>query len=168
MNTMMLGLYIEALHRWMGPTKRVMADGATFVRERTNPETGQPYQIEVPDSLGVLATMESGARVSYRVSTVTPAPAGQNGVSIYGSRGTLHWLAGDRMTFTPLGGEAQPVEPDPGTAGDWRVEADFIDSIRDGKPVELTNFEDGVLYMRVTEAIARSRTEGRAFDIDEV
>ncbi len=64
--------------------------------------------------------------------------------------------------------EAQPLEPDPGTAGEWRVEADFIDSIRLGAPVTLTNFEDGLLYMRVTEAVTRSRLEGRAVDIATV
>lgn len=167
-NTMTLGLYVEAIHRWLGPTKRVIADGATFLAERTNPDDGQPYQIEVPDSLGILATMESGARVSYRVSTVTGSPAAPNGVSLYGSKGTLHWLAGDRMTFAPLGDDQQPLEPDAGTAGEWRVEQDFIDSIREGKPVELTSFEDGVHYMRMTEAVARSRAEGRAIEIAQV
>ena len=167
-NTMTLGLYVEAVHRWLGPTKRVMADGEVFLGERTNPDNGQPYQIQVPDSLGILATMESGARVSYRVSAVTHSPAAPNGVSLYGSKGTLHWQAGDRMTFAALGEEPQPLEPDPGTAGDWRVEQDFVDSIREGKPVELTSFEDGVLYMRVTEAVARSRAEGRAVEIAEV
>lgn len=167
-NTMTLGLYIEAVHRWLGPTKRVLADGAVWVTERIDPETGKPHAIDVPDSLGVLAVMESGARVDYRVSAVTHAPAGPNGVSVYGSKGTLHWQAGDRMTLALAGGEAQTLEPDPGTAGEWRVEADFIDSIRNGTPVTLTNFEDGLLYMRVTEAIARSRLEGRAVDIATV
>jgi predicted dehydrogenase len=167
-NTMTFGLYLEALHRWLGPTKRVMADGHVFITERIDAETGKPHTIDVPDSLGVLAVMESGTRVSYRVSAVTASPAAANGVSLYGTRATLHWLAGERMTLVPLGGEAQAVEPDPGTAGDWRVEADFVDSIRDGAPVILTNFEDGLLYMRVTEAVTRSRLEGRAVDIAEV
>ncbi|MCK9486367.1 MAG: Gfo/Idh/MocA family oxidoreductase [Dehalococcoidia bacterium] len=168
MNTMMMGLYIEALHRWLGPTARVMADGATWVKERTDPETGQPFAIQVPDSLGILARMENGARVDYRLSSVAHAPANPNGVSIHGSKGTLHWQMGDRMAFAPMGQEAQPLDPDPGTAGEWRVEQDFVDSIRDGKPVELTSFEDGLLYMRVTEAVYRSRTEGRAVDIADV
>ncbi len=167
-NTMTMGLYIEAVHRWLGPTTRVLADGAIWVTERIDPETGQPHAIDVPDSLGVLAVMESGARVDYRVSAVTHAPAGANGISVYGSKGTLHWQAGDRMTLAPAGGEPQPIEPDLGTAGEWRVEADFIDSIRLGTPVTLTNFEDGLLYMRVTEAITRSRLAGRAVDIAEV
>lgn len=167
-NIMTLGLYIEALHRWLGPTKRVMADGETFLKQRINPDDGLPYQVQVPDSLGILATMESGAKVSYRVSAVTHAPSAPNGVSIYGSGGTLHWQPGDRMTFARLGEDPRPLEPDAGTAGEWRVEEDFIDSIREGKPVELTSFEDGVLYMRVTEAVARSRVEGRAVEIAEV
>ncbi len=168
MNTMMMGLYIEALHRWLGPTRRVMADGKTWVTERTDQETGQPFHIEVPDSLGILAVMENGARVDYRITSVVHAPAGPNGVSIYGSKGTLHWMMGDRMTFAPMGQEAGPLEPDAGTAGEWRVEQDFVDSIRDGKPVELTSFEDGLLYMRVTEAAYRSRLEGRAVDVADV
>ncbi len=167
-NTMTLGLFLEAVHRWLGPTKRVLADSAIWITERIDPETGQSRAIDVPDSLGVLAVMEGGARVDYRVSAVTHAPAGVNGVSLYGSKGTLHWQQGDRMTLAPLGGEATPLDPDPGTAGEWRVEADFIDSIRLGTPVVLTNFEDGLLYMRVTEAITRSRLEGRAVDIAEV
>ena len=167
-NTMTMGLYIEAVHRWLGPTKRVLADGAIWVTERIDPETGKPHPIDVPDSLGVLAVMESGTRVDYRVSAVTHAPAGANGVSVYGSKGTLHWQAGDRMTLALAGSEAQPLEPDPGTAGEWRVEADFIDSIRLGTPVTLTNFHDGLLYMRVTEAITRSRLEGHAIDIASV
>lgn len=167
-NIMTLGLYIEAVHRWLGPTKRVLADGAVWVTERMDPETGKPRMIDVPDSLGVLAVMENGARVDYRVSTVTHAPAGPNGVSIYGSKGTLHWQASDRMTLAPLGSEPRPLEPDPGTAGEWRVEADFIDSIRLGAPVTLTNFEDGLLYMRVTEAVTRSRLSGRAVNVADV
>ncbi len=167
-NTMSLGLQIEIIHRWLGPTKRVFADGAIWVGERIDAETGQPRAIDVPDSLGVLAVMESGARVDYRISAVTHAPPAGNGISLYGSKGTLHWQQGDRMILALVGGEAQPLEPDAGTAGEWRVEADFIDSIRLGTPVTLTNFEDGLLYMRVTEAMTRSRLEGRAVDIADV
>ncbi len=167
-NVMTLGLYIEAIHRWLGATERVFADGTTWVAERIDSETGAPHILDVPDSLGVLAVMESGVRVHYRISTVTHAPVPPNGVSIYGSKGTLHWQANDRMTLALIGSEPQPLEPDPGTAGEWRVEADFVDSIRLGTPVTLTNFTDGVLYMQVTEAITRSRLEGRAVDIATV
>ena len=48
----------------------------------------------------------------------------------------------------------------PEKAGGWRVEADFVESIRDGKPVTLTDFTSGVLYMEFTEAVAVSAASG--------
>ena len=123
----------------------------------------------MPDSLGVFAELERGGRVTYRVSTVLhAAPPEANGISVYGSAGTLHWRLGDTMTFAPLGEEPVPLDPDPGTAGEWRVEQDFVDSIRRDAPVILTSFPDGVEYMRVIEATHRSRTEGRVVDLSEV
>ena len=166
-NTMMFGIVAEVVSRWLGPISRVMADGATFVSSRIDAETGEERAPDVPDSLGVLAQLERGGRVAYRVGTTLHAAMG-NGISIYGSNGTLHWQMGDRMQFAALGEELADLEPDEGTAGEWRVEADFVDSIRDGAPVELTNFTDGVHYMRVTDAVYRSRTERRAVDLDEV
>jgi len=167
MNVMIFGILVEVVTRWLGPTRRVLADGAVFVRERRDAD-GRAHAIAVPDSLGVFAELERGGRVSYRVSTVLHAPRDANGISVYGSAGTLHWEMGDRMRFAKLGDEPAPLEPDAGTAGEWRVEADFVDSIRDGAPVALTSFADGVHYMRVTEAVDRSRTEGRAVPLDEV
>lgn len=168
-NVMAYGIYTEVIGRWLGETRRVMADGAIFVTSRIDAETGQPREIDVPDSLGVLATMESGARVSYRFSNVAHAPApGTNGISIFGSLGTLVWDMNDTLRYAPVGGTLEPLPHDPGTDIDWRVERDFIDSIRDGAPVILTNFEDGVRYMRVIEATYRSRLSGRAVEISEV
>ena len=72
------------------------------------------------------------------------------------------------MQFASVGGTLAPLAPDAGTDIDWRVEADFVDSIRTGAPVTLTNFEDGLNYMRMLEATHRSRLEGRAVDLGEV
>ena len=47
----------------------------------------------------------------------------------------------------------------------WRVEADFVDSIRTGAPVRLTDFATGVRYMEFTEAVARSAEDGSAVDL---
>jgi predicted dehydrogenase len=118
--------------------------------------------VDIPDSLGVLARMSGGARAIYRLSTVSgAAPERANGISIYGSAGTLHWTMEDQMSFAPAGGDPQPLAPDPGAAHGWRVEQEFIDSIREGAPVTLTSFEDGVLYMRFADAVWRSWSEGR-------
>jgi predicted dehydrogenase len=168
MNVMTFGILVEMVTRWLGPTRSVSASGATFVTHRVDPGSGQRVAIEVPDSLSVVAELENGARASYRVSTVTAAPREPNGISIHGSLGTLHWTMGDSMTFALVGEQPRPLAPDAGTAGEWRVERDFVDSIRAGVPVELTSFEDGVQYMRVTEAAHRSRLERRVVDLSEV
>ena len=175
-NVMTFGIFVEIVARWLGPTlgptRRVLADGATFVTSRVDRESGEPRTIDVPDSLGVFATLEGGARVTYRFGAALHAPppgAAGNGIAVYGERGTLHWRQqGDALEFAALGEAPRPLDPDPGTAEEWRVEADFVDSIRTGAPVRLTNFEDGLHYMRVTEAVERARLSGRAVDLDEV
>ena len=168
-NAMEFGIVAEIVQRWLGPTERVLADAATFTTTRRNEETGEDYTIEIPDSLGVFARLANGARATYLVSSVTDAPRVANGIAIHGTEATLHWWAdGDRLELAPRGEEPRPLDPDPGTDGSWRVEADFIDSIREGAPVELTNFADGVQYMQVIEGTWRSWSEGRAVDIAEV
>lgn len=159
-NAMTVGIYAEVVHRWLGPTEWVMADATTYVTNRLD-EHGQRVTLDVPDSLGILARMANGARAVYRVSTVAHASRDANGVSIFGSRGTLHWSADDLMTFAAYGEQARPLPPDPGTEGRWNVEADFVASIREGKPVELTSFADGLRYMQFTEAVWRSWRERR-------
>ena len=169
MNVMQFGIMLEVVSRWLGPTRSVIAEGETFVGQRNDPVSGAATAIEVPDSLGVFAELERGGRVTYRLGTLLHgAPPEANGISIYGSAGTLHWRLGDTMAFAPLGQESAPLEPDAGTAGEWRVEQDFVDSIRRGAAVELTNFEDGLHYMRVTEAVFRSRSEGHRVRLSEV
>ncbi len=167
-NMMGLGIFLESLNYWVGPIERVMADGSITIKERIDPETGKPRAVDLPDSLSVLGRMENGARLTLRMSTVTHAPAQPNGIAIYGTKATLHWWQGERMALAPLGEEPQPIEPDPGTAFEWNVEQDFIDSIRDGKPVTLTSFEDGVRYMQATEAIFHSIHEGRLVALSEI
>ena len=168
-NTMMLGIFAETVQRWLGPTERVVADAATFATARRDPESGEDYAIGIPDSLGVFARMAGGARVSYLLGSHTHAPAIANGISLYGSAASLHVTQSpEGMTLAPVGEEPRLLEPDPGTAGSWNVEADFVASIREGAPVELTSFEDGLRYMQFTDAVRLSWSEGRTVALDEV
>ena len=59
-----------------------------------------------------------------------------------------------------IGEEEQIVEPKEEDVADWNVEADFIASIREGKPVSLTNFTDGLNYMKFTDAARNSFNAG--------
>ena len=65
----------------------------------------------------------------------------------------------------PDGGDWAALEVEPGREGGWRVEEDFIDSIRDGAPVPHTSFADGVRYMEFTEAVRQSLVEGRRIEL---
>ena len=167
-NTMILGILAEMVHRWLGTTETVQADAGIYIRERLDEETGRPRAIDVPDSLGVLARMTNGARAVYRLSTVAANPLDPSGIAVYGSKATLHWRMGDTMALAPLDGAVVALEPDPGTAGDWTVEREFVASIRERTPVVLTSFEDGLEYMRFTEAVWRSWNEGRTIALADV
>ena len=169
LNTMQFGIAAEIVQRWLGPTERVVADAAAFVAERLDAETGREAAIAIPDSLGAFARMANGARAAYLVSAVAGEPRLANGVTLHGAEATLHWdAAADRLEFARHGEPPRALEPDAGTAGEWRVEAEFADSIRLGAPVELTNFADGVRYMELTEAVWRSWSEARPVEVASV
>ncbi len=163
-NVMMLGIYAEIILRWLGETSRVVADGAILVPERFDPEAGANRPADVPDTFAVLSRLASGVRVSYHLSSMA-AGAPYNGIVVHGTKATLQWRPNDRATITPHGGTPEEIEPDPGTDRGWRVEHDFVASIREGAPVTLTNFPDGVRYMRFIDAAWRSWQEGAAVDI---
>ncbi len=163
-NIMMLGIYAEIVQRWLGDTSRLMAHGRINITERTDPETGLPRAIDVPDSFGILAELANGARLTYEVSAVA-AGAPFSGIVIHGRRGTLRWTPDDRASWALHGAEMAALEPDPGTDRGWRVEEDFIRSIREGVAVSLTSFADGLKYMRFTDACQRSWREGVAVSL---
>ena len=164
-NTMHLGLFHEMLQRWLGDTTRVVAHHRVFVESRTDAESGERMAIRVPDSVTVSADMAIGARATYQLSAVTAGITTAQ-VNLYGTLGALQWTRGDTAEWALHGDELQELVPDAGTDLGWQVEADFARSIRDGAPVRLTSFSDGVRYMRFIEAARRSGAEGRALDID--
>ena len=55
----------------------------------------------------------------------------------------------------------QEIPIPPAQRGRWRVEEEFIQSIRTGRPVTHTTFTDGVKYMEFTEAVTRSLATDR-------
>ena len=87
------------------------------------------------------------------------------GISVYGTRATLHWLMGDTARWARHGAEWEEIAPDPGTDRGWRVEADFVDSVLNGAPVRLTNFDDGLKYMRFIDGAWQSWQTGQAVNV---
>ena len=161
-NTMTMGIWYETLMRWVGEASRVTAMSKVFVKQRPDPSTGQLMAIRVPDHMDILADMACGAQANMRFSAVTGLAGSTSSAWIYGSEGTLHLdkaadgLYGGRRGDTALA----EIAVAPEKAAEWRVELDFVDSIRRKAPVRLTSFLDGVRYMEFTEAVARSARSG--------
>ena len=166
-NVMMFGIFTEIVTRWLGPTERVLADGEIFVGSRPDAASGNRVDVDVRTASACWAASRA-ARASPTGLARSPTTARRRRSPSTGRRRHCTGMAPTTSHCRVSAGESETVAPDPGTAIGWNVEQDFVDSIRDGKPVELTNFEDGVHYMRLTEAVERSRTEGRAVGLDEV
>jgi predicted dehydrogenase len=172
-NMLTLGIVHETLLRWVPPPVRVMAQVHAFIPKRIDPESGVNRAVGTPDSVQVLTVLENGARVVYQVSGVMPFNQGA-GIRLYGTEGVLHYdLANDRIFGASRRGrgrsgkvEALEEIPIPDEkARSWQVEADFVDAIRTGSPVRLTDFATGVRYMEFTEAVARSAQRDEVIEL---
>jgi len=159
-NTLFLGIFYEMVLRWLRREPEwVVADAAIFTRERRD-ETGRLRQVGTPDSLTVLGHYRDDARLVMHLSAVeTSGPRSK--IVVNGSEGGLRVdFVRNELWFAPRGQPEQRVEIDPAKRGDWAVEADFIASIRERRPVQLTDFETGARYMAFTDAVWESWTNG--------
>ncbi|GBD11299.1 1,5-anhydro-D-fructose reductase [bacterium HR23] len=164
-NTLNMGIWYEAIMRWIGPATKVMAMTKVVVKQRRDGE-GLLRAVEVPDHVDILCEFACGAQGHLRFSAVTGL-APRNEVWLFGSEGTL-LLDADTMTLYGgrRGDKALRVIPiPPEKAGRWRVEEEFINAIRGKEKVKLTTFEDGVRYMEFTEAVIRSAQTGQAIPL---
>ncbi len=163
-NMLTLGILHETLMRWAPPPVRVLAQVHAFLPSRIDPQSGVRRPVGTPDSVQVLAVLENGARATYHFSGVTPFGQGM-GIHLYGTEGVLHYdLQTDRIRGASRtrghraghAGELVEIPIPEERAGRWRVEEEFVQAIRTGTPVRLTDFAAGVGYMEFTEAVARS------------
>jgi predicted dehydrogenase len=164
---LMLGIVHETFLRWAAPPLRVSAQAQACTPARRDPATGVLRAVGTPDSVQVLARLSDGTQTIYHASGVTRFGPGAQ-IHLYGSEGTLRIeLAPQERIFAARRGdkELREVEVPAGKRGGWRVEADFVASLREGRPVEFTNFASGVQYMEFTEAVARSAASGAAVNL---
>ena len=158
-NIMAMGIYYEAIVRWVGRATNVMARAKTFTAQRLN-ESGELQPVGVPEHLDVVADLKCGAQLHMQQSAVT-ALLQDDAIYLFGSEGTLR-LTSDRL-FGGRKGDEQLTEI-PITAeerGEWQVEENFVAAIRGERSVTHTTFADGVHYMEFTDAVARSIRSGR-------
>lgn len=168
-NALVLGILHETLLRWAPPPVRVQAQVHAHIASRIDPQSGVRRAVGTPDSVQVLAVLANGARASYHLSGATPFSHAME-IQFFGSEGVLIYdLQSDRIhgasrtrgqSPKPAALPEIPIPPE--KAGGWRVEADFVDAIRQGTPIRFTDFATGVQYMEFTEAVARSAEEETA------
>ena len=154
-NILTMGIWYEALMRWVGPATEVFAMSKVVVPQRLD-DDGQVVPVTIPDHLDILCTI-GGAQAHLAFSAVTGLGAASE-VWLFGAEGTLHL---DGRTMTLSGGKRgdrslSEIAIDPEKEGAWRVEEEFINAIRGLEPVTRTSFQDGAAYMEFTEAVTRS------------
>lgn len=163
LNVMTMGIWYEAMLRWVGEATSVVAKGKTFTPMRLD-EEGRLMGVRIPDHIDIVADLACGGQAHIQVSNVTgfgePPSA-----TIYGSEGTLRFsedvLSGGRRGDDGL----SEIDVPDDEAGGWRVEEEFISAIRGQEEITHTDFETGVKYMEFTEAVYLSRRSGAAVDL---
>jgi predicted dehydrogenase len=164
-NILNMGIWYEAMARWLGHARRVMAMGKVAVPRRRD-AAGTLREVKIPDHVDILATLAGDAVAHLRFSGVAALGPG-NEAWIFGSDGTLRLepdakrLSGGRRGDRELKEIAVPPE----TRIGWRVEEEFVGAIRGREKISRTTFEDGVRYMEFTDAVARSLASGQAVEV---
>jgi predicted dehydrogenase len=144
---------VEVLQRWLGDITGVFARGKIIYPIR------EGYDVVVPDMLTVLCSFENGAEGVLEFSGVNATASGDR-LEIYGSAGTLTYdFTSDVVHAGKLGDRAlHVVDIPPELEGEWQVEEDFLAAVKSkGRVHPHPNFEEGLRYMRVVQAVADSR-----------
>ncbi len=161
LNVLTLGIYVEVLQRWVGDITGL------FARAKIVHPNRQGYEVIIPDLLNVLCSFENGAEGVLEFSGVDALAPGDR-LEIYGDRGTLVY---DFATDVVQAGKVEDqklhvVDLTPDLETDWRVERDFIAAVKSkGRVRPQPDFEDGVRYMRVVQAVADSRARNEWVEI---
>ncbi len=157
-NVMTMGIWYEALLRWIGGATGVAAMGKTYVTTRKNSE-GLLKPVRVPDHIDVIGDLACDAQLHMQISSVAGLLGGPEAY-LFGSEGTLRF-AGQKLYGGQRGDDTlAEIEIPADEAGSWRVEEEFISAIRGQEEITHTSFEDGVKYMEFTEAVTRSMQSG--------
>ena len=162
-NTLTLGIMHETVERWVGDEPAwIIADGAVFQPKRRYHRDGPLLPVRIAESLSVIGRFgRSGARLVYHFSGVESGKPRME-FRLNGSKGALRFDAFQKQLFFAAAGssEEEKVTMAQKDSRGWQVEADFVASIRERRPVTLTSFEQGVRYMTFTEMVHASWTGG--------
>lgn len=154
-NIMTLGIIYESLLRWFGSAEWVNAHAEVINNRAIDPDTREEVEVESPDYLSVQMKMANGMMGSLFFNELSGQPP-KSSIKIFGDKGTFHLdfeMGGKLYLSKGPGGELDEVKIPPEQAGKWRVEEEFINTIRGLEETEHTTFTTGVEYMKFTQAV---------------
>ena len=164
-NIMMMGIWYEAMMRWVGPASTVTALAQRVVRHRTGAD-GRRVAMEIPDHVDVLCRMAQGGQMRFSISTVIGL-APPTSVAIHGTEGTLRITedGAAESGYALWGGRRRNrrlrrIAIAPEKVGGWRVEEEFVNAVRGVEPVTHTDLTTAVKYMEWTDAVHLSARTG--------
>jgi predicted dehydrogenase len=161
LNVMTLGIYVEVLQRWLGNITGV------FARSKIIHSIRQGYEVIIPDLLNVLCRFDSGAEGVLEFSGVNVTGESDH-IEIYGDKATLIYdFKTDNMRAAKWGSaEFHDIDLLAELTSKWRVENDFIAAVKSkGRVRPHPDFEEGVRYMRVVQAVTDSRARNEWVEI---
>jgi predicted dehydrogenase len=161
LNVLALGIYVEVLQRWFGDITGLFARGKILHAIR------QGYEVIVPDMLTVLCQFANGAEGVLEFSGINALAPGDR-VEVYGDAGAMTYDFGSDAVMAGRVGDRDlhQVEITPDLEGGWHVEDDFIAAVKSkGRVKPQPDFEAGVRYMRVVQAVADSRARNEWIEI---
>lgn len=162
-NIMSMGIWYEALMRWVGEATNIMANGKTFVKMRPDAD-GVTQAVRIPEHIDIVGELVCGAQLHMQISSVTGL-AGAPEVFIFGSQGTLRF-SGNKLYGGQIDDDAlQEIDIPAEEEGGWRVEEEFVNAIRGKEAITHTDFNTGVKYMEFTEAVTRSMLSGETISL---
>ena len=168
-NIMTMGIWYEAIMRWVGPATTVTALGQCVVCHRPD-NHGRRVTMEIPDHLDILCRMARGGQMRCSVSTVIGHPP-LSSITLHGTEGTLEIaektaggafvLSGGRRGDDHL----SRIDIAPENEGGWRVEEEFVNAVRGVEPVTHTDFATALRYMEWTDAVNLSLRSGETIHL---
>jgi predicted dehydrogenase len=160
LNTLALGIYYEALARWVGHVQWVQAHSHVFLPRLM--DGSYEVTVSLPDYLSIQGEFPGEIMFNMNLSPhIAYGP--RSGFYIFGSEATLFFNLKEKQLYMATRGQTsmELVNIPENEKRGWQVEADFITSIRNHQEALLTSFFEGMRYMAFTEAVHISAQTGR-------
>ena len=169
LNILAMGIWYEAILRWIGEASQVTAMSKVNVKQRKD-GNGILRSVTIPDHLDILTKMACGAQGHWQFSAVTGLTSSPSEAWIFGSEGTLRCNPESADLYGGKRGDSglKKISVPPELIGKWRVEEEFINAIRGQEKISHTSFEEGFKYMQFTEAVSKSFWTGDTVSVQNI